>query len=140
MPCRTPGCKCCAAISKKYRVTSTHNNRTFLTQRNTCCSDRNVVYLLECTKCTKNNQYIGQTSRPLKKRLAEHRAASSTSTKTYLPLYKHFLQKADHNFERDVKVTILEVTAQNHLLQTKNNWIKAIESIYPKGLNCRVYN
>lgn len=138
MPCGTLGCKCCQTISKKCRVTSTHNGRTYPTQRNTCCSDKNVIYLLECTKCNKCNQYIGQTSRPLRTRMAEHRTASST--KTYLPLYKHFDKIQDHNFTRDIKVTILEVTTQSHLLEKENNWIKAMESVYPKGLNGRPYS
>lgn len=132
-PCKTPGCKCCAAISKKCRVTSTHNNTTYPTQRYTSCSTRNVVYLIECTKCIRGNQYIGQTSRPLKRRLAEHRAAGSH--KSHFPLYKHFLQRADHNFERDAKITILQATTRSRLLEMENKWIKAMDCIYPKGLN-----
>ena len=137
MPCRTLGCKCCTAISKKCRVTSTYNNNTYPTQRYSCCSTRNVIYLLECRKCTKGNQYVGQTSRPLRKRLAEHRTASNV--KTHLPLYKHFLQKADHNFERDVRITILQATTKSSLLKTENQWIKAMDTIYPRGLNSKSY-
>ena len=137
-PCEKQGCKCCRVISKKCRVTSSQNNRTFPTQRKTCCSDRNVIYLIECTKCIKSNQYVGQTSRPLKTRLAEHRATSST--KTHFPLYKHFLQRADHNFEKDITVTILEVTSQNLLLEKENNWIKAMRTVYPNGLNSNLHS
>ncbi len=136
-PCGVHGCKCCTAISRKCRVTSTHNNKTYPTQRYTCCSTRNVIYMLECAKCTKGNQYIGQTSRPLKTRLTEHRAASTT--KTNLPLYKHFLQKTDHNFERDSRITILQATTRNRLLEKENSWIKSMDTTYPKGLNSQFH-
>ena len=133
MPCGTLNCKCCATISKKCRITSTHTNKTYPTQKYTCCSTRNLVYLIECTKCTKGNQYVGHTQEPLRTKLTEHIALSKT--KTNLPLYKHFLQKADHNFERDTKVTILQVTTRNRLLEIENNWIRLMDTIYPKGLN-----
>ena len=133
MPCGTPRCKCCKARSKKCRVTSTHNSRTYPTQKHTCCSTRNIIYLLECTKCIKGNQYIGQTSRPLKISLKEHRKANSLTTN--LPLYKHFSQRLDHDFEKDARVTILQATTQRSLLERENNWIKVMDTIYLKGLN-----
>ena len=88
MPCCNPGCKCCPTMSKKCRVTSSQNYKTYPTQRSTSCSSNNVIYLLECKKCTKGNQYVGQTSRPLRRRIAEHRSASRV--KTNLPIYRHF--------------------------------------------------
>ena len=117
MPCGSHGCKCCATISKKCRVTSTHNNKTYPTQTYTCCSTRNIIYLLECTKCTKGNQYLGHTTKPLQRKLTEHYTENKTNTNS--PLYKHFLQKAGHDFERDTKVTILKTTTRNHLLETE---------------------
>ena len=133
MPCGSRGCKCCATISRKCRVTSTHNNKTYPTQTYTCCATRNIIYLLECTKCTKGNQYIGHTPKPLQRKLTEHYTENKANTNS--PLYKHFLQKAEHDFERDIKVTILKTTTRNHLLETENNWIKSMDTIYPKGLN-----
>jgi hypothetical protein len=97
--CATPGCKCCRAMSKKVRVSSTSHYKSFPTAKHACCNTRNVIYLLECSKCTKCNQYVGQTSRPLSQRLAGHRAASTK--KTNLPLYKHFAAARDYVFERD---------------------------------------
>ena len=107
------------------------------TQRYTSCSTRNAIYLLECTKCTKNNQYIGQTSRPLTTRLNEHRATSKT--RTNLPLYKHFFQKVDHHFQRDGKVTILQVTTQKGLLEVEEKWIKLMDTVCPKGLKSQFH-
>ena len=136
MPCGNPRCKCCEIISKKCRVTSTHNNKTYPTQRCTSCSTANVVYLLECTKCPKGNQYIGHTTNPLRNKVIEHNMESTS--KTNLPLYKHFTQKADHSFERDVIATILQATTRSRLLETELKWIESIETVYPKGLNSRL--
>ena len=77
MPCGNPGCKCCTSISKKCRVTSTHNNKTYPTQRFTCCATRNIIYLIECTRCTKGNQYIGHTTTPLRTQLPKHISEST---------------------------------------------------------------
>lgn len=132
-PCRIPSCKCCATISNKCRVTSTHNNKTYPTQRYTCCSTRNIVYLIECTKCTKGNQYVGHTTQTLRTKLAEHQM--ERTVKSNLPLYKHFSQKKDHDFNRDIRFTILQVTTKSHLLEATDNWIKSLNTTFPKGLN-----
>ena len=36
------------------------------------------VYLLQCSRCTKQHMYVGQMARPLKTRLNGHRQASSS--------------------------------------------------------------
>ena len=101
MPCETPGCKCCTAISKKCRV-------------------------------------IGQTSESLKTRLAQH--ITNSTVKTNFPLYKHFLQKADHHFENDTRVTILQTTTRNRLLEAENTWIQSMDTTSPNGLNTKYHN
>ena len=133
MPCEVPGCQCCATMSKKCRVTSTHNNRTFPTQMYTSCSTRNAVYLIECTKCTKGNQFVSHTSEPLRAELSKHRTDSTI--KLNLPLYKHFFQKAAHNFERDIRITILQSTARDHLPEAQRDWSQKMDTTFPKGLN-----
>ena len=107
--CGTPGCKCCKVMSRKVRVTSSSNGNMFPTPSHTSCNSNNVIYMLECTKCTKGNQYVGKIARILSQRTAGHRAASQK--KTNLPVYKHFL-KSDHLFERDIKITVFEKTNQ----------------------------
>ena len=97
---------------------------------------QNIIYLIKCTKCLKRNQYVGQTSRPLKIRMKEHRAASKI--KTNFPLYKHFIQNKNHDFERDAKVTILQATTRSRLLERELHWIKSMDTTYPKGLNCNM--
>jgi len=122
-------------MSRKLRVTSSHNNKSFTTPRHTNCNTNNVIYLIECTKCKKRNQYVGQTKRTLSMRTAGHRAACKT--KTNLPLYKHFAEQPDHSFERDAKLTILEKTTMDQLLAKEKHWIATLETVFPKGLNSK---
>ena len=133
--CATPGCKCCRVMSRKNRIISSFNNKIFSTPKFTNCRTTNVIYLLECTKCTKRNQYVGQTQRCMNARLGGHRAASRL--KPNLPLYKHFLTRPNHNLERDTKITILEKTTTNLLTERESHWISTLETVYPKGLNSR---
>jgi len=131
--CRTADCKCCDTISQKCRVTSTHNNKTYTTQKYTSCSTKNIIYLIECTKCTKGNQYVGRTSETLRTKLNQH--ITHSTTKTNFPLYRHFLQRPDHNFKRDTRITILQATTRTRLPEAENTWITLMDTIYPKGLN-----
>ena len=133
--CATPGCKCCRAMSRKVRIISNTNHKSFPTPKHTNCDTKCVIYLLECTKCSKGNQYIGQTGRTTSERLAGHRAASKV--KINLPIYKHFAVKTDHNFERDTRLTILEKTTKALLDSRESHWISTMETVYPKGLNSR---
>ncbi len=133
--CNNAGCKCCPLMSRKQRIHSSYNNRSFSTPTYANCNTRNVIYLIECTKCTKRNQYVGQTQRCMNIRLGGHRAASKT--KPNLPIYKHFLTLPNHNLEKDIKITILEKTTTDQLTTRESHWISTMETVYPKGLNSR---
>ena len=133
--CGTHGCKCCAVMSRKVRVTSNYNYKSHWTPKFTNCNTNNVIYLLECKKCKTRNQYVGQTKRPLSQRLSGHRAASRI--KHNLPLYKHFSNSPDHSFERDISLTILEKTTVELLEARERHWINTLETVHPKGLNSR---
>ncbi len=133
--CNNNGCKCCTLMSRKQRIHSTHNNKNFPTPTHTNCNTKNIIYLLECTKCTRRNQYVGQTQRCMNTRLAGHRAASKT--KPNLPIYKHFLTLPNHNLERDIKISILEKCTADQLTSKESHWINTLETVYPKGLNSR---
>ncbi len=132
--CGIAGCKCCPIMSKKQRVTSSHDHKSFPTPKQTNCSNRNVIYLLECMKCKTRNQYVGQTQRQLSQRMAGHRAASRT--KTNLPIYKHFL-KLNHSLDKDIRLTILERCRADQLDDRERHWINTLQTVFPKGLNSR---
>jgi len=132
--CGTPGCKCCKAMSKKVSIHSAWNHRTYRTAKHSNCNSCNVIYLLECKKCTLRHQYVGQTKRPLSARVAGHRAKARSNTT--LPLYKHFAG-ADHDFERDARFSVLEKTTTDRLLARESHWIETLDTVYPHGLNSR---
>ncbi len=133
--CAIPGCKCCAVMSRKIKIQSSYNHKSYGTAKHSNCSTRNVIYLMECKKCTKGNQYVGQTKRSLSQRLAGHRAAYKV--KTRLPIYKHFINSPGHVFGRDIKLSILEKTTPEQLDDRERHWIGALQTVYPKGLNSR---
>ncbi len=133
--CGTHACKCCAIMSRKVRISSTYNYKSFWASTHSHCNTNNVIYLLECTKCKTRNQYIGQTKRQLSQRMSGHRAASRI--KHNLPLYKHFNNSPDHIFEKDIKITILEKTTTALLDARERHWINTLETVFPKGLNSR---
>lgn len=132
--CGTRACQCCKNMSRKQRVISSHNLKSFPTPTHTNCNSINVIYLLECKKCTKANQYVGQTRRTLAQRVAGHRAAYKV--KHNLPIYKHFT-RAGHQFERDIRLTILEKTSSAQLDSREGHWIRTLETVHPRGLNSR---
>ena len=133
--CGTWNCGCCRVMSRKQRAISSSNYKSFAVPSHTNCNSNNVIYLLECSKCTKANQYVGKTERTLAQRVAGHRAASKI--KLNLPIYKHFSSRADHQFERDIRLTILEQTSRPQLDQREGHWIRTLDTITPKGLNSR---
>ena len=136
-PCSTPGCKCCQVMSRKEQISSSKTFRSYRLPDRTNCNSMNVIYLIECKLCPKGNQYVCQTSRPLKQRLSSsHRAASVLQTKKDTPLYKHFRRK-NHLFPRDASISILEVTTQPQLLNRETHWINTLVVRIPDGLNSR---
>lgn len=122
--CGTPLCFCCKMMSA---VHSAEGHR-FTTPKNTNCTTRGVIYLLECSLCSRGNCYIGQTGRSLRERMQGHRRDHATKN---MPLYRH-LRKKDHGFN-NLKVTILEVTT-NDLLEAEEKWINLLNTRLPTGL------
>ena len=61
------------------------------------------MYLIECQKC--KLQYIGETERPFKERIGEHKIYIRTE-KYNQPIGEHFNRPGHHL--SDMKVTILE--------------------------------
>ena len=86
-PCETALCVCCRAMSKRPTAFSSDNRAWFKCSTGTTCDTSNCVYLLQCSGCTKQHMYVGQTARPLKTRLNGHRQASSKPSRR--PLYVH---------------------------------------------------
>ena len=65
-------CKYCRILAKDTKVSSSYLQTEF-NKRIWCCTScltPNVVYLITCLKC--NIQYMGETKRPLNKRMYDH--------------------------------------------------------------------
>ena len=66
-----PRCLTCPFLQEgqtKYTFSATKEERRINDNLN--CKSKNLVYLIECKKCTK--QYIGETKRQLHERFGEH--------------------------------------------------------------------
>ena len=92
-----------------------------------------AVYLLKCSRCQRS-QYVGQTKRPLRERVAGHRAAFES--KKNMPLYRH-LHRSGHSFS-NARFTILErVQNPEDLLEREKHWIRKLQTVIPWGLNSK---
>jgi len=120
-------------MSKKEVIYSTEG-RPYKCPHGTNCNSKGLIYLIECKRCPRRNQYIGQTSRSLKERMNGHRAAYNSGKK--MPLYQH-LRRKDHNFA-SITVTIIDVLPEansEQLLTKEEEWITRLNTRLPNGLN-----
>ena len=112
---------------KKYKISSFIN-----------CNSTHVVYML---KCPCGLAYIGQTKRPLKVRIGEHKTAIRTKNLEYA-MARHYLQ-ANHGSPASLKFWGIErITAPsrggdiiNKLLRREAHWIHNLDTLEPNGLN-----
>ena len=108
-------CVTCLRIeNENTRFTSSKTGRTYKITRHYTCESTHVIYLAQCTLC--NVDYIGQTTRQMRKRHLGHRAEVRAGTDG---LGEHFLNtrgvglnlKDDKIFEdrvmRHFKLTII---------------------------------
>ena len=63
-------CTACPYI-KEGKSVKINGQKTWKINRNVNCESTNIVYLIECSKCSE--RYIGESYRSLKSRLADHR-------------------------------------------------------------------
>ena len=98
------------------------------------CSSYNIVYLIECNKEKCKQRYIGETKRPLRTRLANHRGY----------VVNHHIDQATgahfslpgHNVS-NMKITILEQVKFNneaYRKQREKYFINKFNTLY-EGLN-----
>ena len=116
--------------TKKERDQSTVTKEKFqITDRMTCATIR-VICVIDCEKC--NLQYVGQTNKSLRQRMAKHREALRAGKPRRI--YYHF-NRADHT-ETDMKVTPIEmVPTEVDILAREQEWINRLRTRKPEGLN-----
>lgn len=132
VPCGVAGCRCCRAMSRK-EVIHTAAGGIHHTPSGTSCDSSGVIYLLTCKECDK--QYVGETLRPLKTRIAGHRNVWKTKN---MPLYLHLLRRNHATFDSLV-ITILEVVKAptKAKLLCRDHWISAMKCEIPHELNSK---
>lgn len=133
-PCGGINCLCCGMMSQKENVFSSDGGTAFKVPLDTSCSTQKVIYLIECTRCTQKNMYVGQTRRALRQRASGHRAAWMTDKN--MPLYRH-LHKPGHSFD-DLRITIIDRVEDPDQLEKKEiEWMIKLDTVLPKGLNSK---
>ena len=116
------------------------NFRSYVINFKMDCDTDHVIYLLCCSKCSK--QYVGSTITKfrtrftnLKSRLSAHKRLS-TSNKTLDDLiYKHFNQR-EHKGVDDLRVQLIDKCASEFVLREREaQWAYHLKTISPLGLN-----
>ena len=137
----TKGCMCCHHLQEtnKFKI----NDKTHNTEQGGTCGSENVIYAMECTKCSL--WYVGETGDSLRGRLNGHRCVTKKisnggsvdeiSNDCGAPL--HFGQK-DHDLKRDMKLYILEQgkcgsTSERRLKESY--YIAKYKTLSPNGMN-----
>lgn len=104
-PCNKKRCKLCNQINLSKSVT--HTNGTFNIMGSYSCTSSNVVYLIQCKRCSKGS-YVGETGQKLQARMNLHRHTIKEHKEDSLctPVGHHFSQ-SDHTIE-DLNVLVLK--------------------------------
>ena len=133
--CRKSGCMCCPFLQEGNTVTSTASNFTHKIKQSLTCATSNVIYRITCLKGQCNGlQYVGETGRPFKQRLADH-IGYIRSERLDQPVGQHF-NLPGHNLGH-LEATIIEKCKLNSPLYRKTreaHFINIFASKY-KGLN-----
>ena len=93
------------------------------------CKDVDIIYLIVCKKC--DCKYVGETSRPLYRRISEHLCNIRSGYPTSVS--KHFTSTCDLN---DFSFTALEHCPSLCKRRRKEvNWINRLNTTSPAGMN-----
>ena len=142
-PCNTRNSLCCNHLKSTNSLTSFVTNNTYEIYHESNCISRNIIYLLECTRCSK--RHVSKSEWPFNSRLNNYRhRIKSTDYDKLLPVQQHF-RLANHDFSRDAKFTIMEKIKENVsdeitvvLESREDNWILRLKTRSPNGLNSKL--
>jgi hypothetical protein len=135
--CGRPRCLTCPMVSNTAVAISSKTGLTYKLPPSSC-SSRNVVYMLSFDNC--NAQYVGQTRTPLNIRINNHRSAAKPKgdkKQMNQPVPFHInCSGHDHDWDRDVKVTVLDVIQDSQDLdRAEFFWISQLMTDHPFSLN-----
>ena len=130
--CGNTRCLVCPLLSHPNYVASRSKQTTHPVGNNLRCTTPGIVYLLTCRRCGK--QYVGQTAKTMRERLARHKASFRVAQ---MSLYAHFTQY-HHCGSLDVSIVLLCQESDAELrLRRETEWIERLGTVIPKGLNNR---
>ena len=132
--CNLKVCSTCNHILQLPSILSLYISKTFSINQTINCQDKNVIYALQCTICSK--LYVGRTnpSQTLKEKHLSH-ICSSLNKKTQLwPLYSHFTRHKT-TFCNGHTLIPLQKCRPRFLRMLEKVWIYKLDTISPKGLN-----
>ena len=133
-PCKNQRCTTCQHLNCKRYFSSTVTHKRYPIRHSATCSTKNTIYLITCTKCSK--QYVGMTTKQLNARIHNHRHNIYQDKTMYMCIHFNF---PDHSI-KNLSVQVIEVVTNSpntkqHLQQLEQYWIRTLETLEPKGLN-----
>ena len=137
-PKRGRRCELCSLLPSQTSVISSSTRQTHQLKLRTQadCDSTFVVYLISCTLCNTNNQYVGETTN-FRKRMNNHKSCvrhSKIKDDDCTLLYQHFSQP-NHSIS-NMKFTILQqCNNKADLLKSESLWFHTLKTLTPLGLN-----
>ena len=122
-------CFVCSFSFNPGAVGEKDTNNSYPILHRLCCSNTNVIYLIQCTKC--QICYVGQTSRPLRRRIGEHIAN----------IKSNYVTSVSSHFRGSCTLADFSFTAIEHCpnlskrLRKENLWMHRLNTLVPSGLN-----
>jgi hypothetical protein len=130
--CTNTRCHVCSYIKPGSYIRSHINCKSFNTIGSVYCKTSNLIYLISCKLC--NQQYVGETSRPLADRVNTHLSCIRTRKET--PVAIHF-NMTDHSIS-DFTIAGIEVITShdsNVRKMKESTWQNLLQTAYPLGIN-----
>ena len=126
-PCQPP-CPVCHFASLTAKIKDHFSNNLYAINHRISCQDPNIIYCITCLKCSK--RYVGQTSRPLKRRIGEH--LSDIKAQRATPVSQHFQLCGLANF---TFVGLERVIKERQRLTKEMAWVQRLHTAAPDGMN-----
>ena len=137
-------CTYCPKLKKLDKITSFHSNRIFNCQslppkHKLTCKLSNVIYIINCNQC--GLQYIGETKRPIRKRMYEHyNSVQKFQPDKATPVSRHFTQKnhSVKSMEFSIVQWMGDPSSPNATTRHRRQelyFIWAFPTLHPAGIN-----
>ena len=130
-PCGNSRCKTCDCLSSEPLVSGP--NGSFMVRKSFTCTDRGVIYAIQCLKC--NVLYIGETGRTLRDRKNNHFSDIRCKKTDKSDVAAHFCS-SEHSLVDDFSIRAIHSIHDTHertLFESK--LIKRLGTLYPNGMN-----